>query len=386
LSSAVSTSTRATPRRVGLAIVGAGRIGAFRGDVARRHPSVDWIGIAELDPERAKTVRGALGADFVTDDYRELIARPEVTAVVVATDEASHVGPTLAAVERGLPLMIEKPLADDLEESAMVLEAIEDAGVDAVVGYTQRFRQRWLTAKDRISRGALGDVTLVTARGFLNRLIAEEILGRLTAGGKQSPGATPMVVTGTHMVDLVMWLLEGKTATAVSARSVDRVFGPAYGSFDSTVGIVEFADGTLCNICSCWSLPKSWPCPVYSLEVGIVGTEGVLTVDDTHRDMVIAVSKPLAEGYNPDTSRLVDFLGSYLPGDVALGELRGPMREETNTWLNRLSMGHETPHATAADGHNRLMLTKAFDLSARTGETVALPLSSERASELVAAS
>jgi predicted dehydrogenase len=369
-----SSTGRPDPSRIGLAIVGGGRIGAFRGEVARRHPQVDWIGVAELKPERAQATGEKLAADYVTDDYLALIARPEVTAVIVATDEDCHVGPTLAAIERGLPLLIEKPLADDLDESARVLEAIEQAGVDAVVGYTQRFRQRWLTAKDRISRGALGDVTLVTARGLLNRLIADALLGRLTASGKEGRGATPMVVTGTHMVDLVMWLLEGKTPIAVSARSVDRVMGPEYGSVDATVGIVEFDDGTLCNICSSWALPKSWPCPVYSLDVAIVGTDGILTVDDTHRDVVLAVNKPLAEGYNPDESRLVDFLGSYLPGDVALGELRGPMREETNTWLNRLSMGHTTPHATAADGHQRLMVTKAFDLSAATGETVALPL------------
>ena len=331
-----------------------------------------------MKPERAKLVADMLRADFVTADFRELLDRPEVTAVIVATDEDQHVAPALGAIERGFPMMIEKPLADNLDESARVLRAIEESGIDVVVGYTQRFRQRWLTAKDRISKGALGDVTLVTARGFLNQLIAHEILKRLTAGGKHRDGATPMVVTGTHMVDLVMWLLEGKTARTVQASSVNTLFGPLYGSVDSTAGIIEMEDGAICNICSSWALPVTWPCAVYSLEVGIVGTEGVLTVDDTHRDMVMAVSNPLREGYNPDSSRLVDFLGSYLPGDVALGELRGPMREETNTWLNRLSMGHATPHATAADGHNRLMLTKAFDLSAQTGRKISLPLTSDR--------
>jgi hypothetical protein len=113
---------------------------------------------------------------------------------------------------------------------------------------------------------------------------------------------------------------------------------------------------------------------VYSLEVGINGTDGVLTIDDTHRDMVLAVSAPQEEGYAPDKSRLVDFLGSYPPGDVALGELRGPMREETDSWLNRVSMGLPTQAATAAEAHNRLMLTKALDLSARRRQPVALPL------------
>ena len=94
----------------------------------------------------------------------------------------------------------------------------------------------------------------------------------------------------------------------------------------------------------------------------------MLTIDDTHRDMVMAVSQPQGEGYAPDKSRLVDFLGSYPPGDIALGELRGPMREETDSWLGRVSMGLPTQAATAAEAHRNLMLTKALDLSAKRKE------------------
>jgi hypothetical protein len=103
----------------------------------------------------------------------------------------------------------------------------------------------------------------------------------------------------------------------------------------------------------------------------------VLTIDDTHRDMVLAVSAPQGEGYAPDQSRLVDFLGSYPPGDMALGELRGPMREETDSFLNRVSLGLPTQAATAKEAHNRLMLTKALDLSAKLKQPVKLPLEPE---------
>jgi hypothetical protein len=67
-------------------------------------------------------------------------------------------------------------------------------------------------------------------------------------------------------------------------------------------------------------------------------------------------------------------MGSYPPGDMALGELRGPMREETDSWLNRIALGVPTQAATAAEAHNRLMLTKALDLSARRKQAVKLPL------------
>ena len=107
------TLVKKNPKRIGLAIIGAGRVGLFRGEVAARHPQVDFIGLAEIKPDRAKFVADKLGADFVTSDYRELLARPEVTAAIISTDEHLHVAPILAAVERRLSLLIEKPLATD---------------------------------------------------------------------------------------------------------------------------------------------------------------------------------------------------------------------------------------------------------------------------------
>lgn len=361
---------RKEPRQIGLAIIGGGRVGERRGAVASRHPMVSWIGVAEIRPERRAEIGALVDADFVTDDYRALLDRPEVTAAIVATDEDMHVGPLRAVIERGIPVLVEKPLALDLDASQEVLQGIEDAGIDAVVGYTQRFRQRFVTAKDRIQRGAFGDPTLLTARGFLNRMVSTDMY----EGTAVAVGLTPMSMAGTHMVDLAMWLLEGRNPVRVYARSADRLYGPRYGGKDCTVSVIEFDDGALANLAFCWTLPVTWPAAVYSLELGLVGTEGVLTIDDTHRDVVMAVTTPQMEGYAPQEQRRVDFLGSYLPGDMALGELRGPMREETNLWLNRISLGARTHHATAAEGHQRLMLTKAIDLAAAIGEPVDFPI------------
>ena len=211
---------------LGLAIVGAGRVGLFRGEVAARHPAVEWIGIAEIKPDRAKLVGDKVGADFVTADYRELLKRPEVNAVIIATDEHLHVDPVMAACERGLPMLIEKPLATHLSESAKVLNAIEQAGIDAVVGYTQRFRRRWLAAKEKVRTGALGDVTMVTSRAFMNRLVALDNYRRSDAPETISP----MVISGTHALDIVMWYLEAKTPVESMRARWTRCWGRSIGA------------------------------------------------------------------------------------------------------------------------------------------------------------
>ena len=369
-------------KKIGLAIIGAGRVGLFRGDTAMRHPAVEWIGIAERNHNRGHFVAEKIGADYITEDYRQLLARPEVNAVIIATDEHLHVAPILDALAYGRPLLIEKPLATTLADSAKVMAAIDQAGVDAVVGYTQRFRRNWMGAKEKVASGALGDVTLVTSRAFMNRLVAIDNYKRTD----DPKSISPMVISGTHALDIAMWYLEKKTPVELYARSIDKVLGPLYGGIDATAGMIMFSDGCILHTNISWALPVTWPGAVYSLEVGIVGTEGVLTIDDTHRDMVLAVSAPQEEGYNPDRRRLVDFMGSYPPGDWLAGELIGPMAEETNSWLNRVATGQTTHAATAREAHNRLMLTKAFDLSAKLKQPVQLPIDAETEARLLTGS
>ena len=125
-------------------------------------PASRWLGLCDIDEGTLKQLADDTDADFVTTDMAELLARPEVSAVIVATDEREHVEPMLQAPpSTAYRLFIEKPLATDPVDSAQVLAAIEAAGIDAVVGYTQRFRRRFLTVKQRLRdepdrRGDLG--------------------------------------------------------------------------------------------------------------------------------------------------------------------------------------------------------------------------------------
>lgn len=359
-------------KEIGLAVVGCGTIGRIRAELARAYPGVGWIGLCDLKSDIGERLAKDVQADFYTNDFRELIARPEVTATIIATDENFHFDPTMAAIERGHDLFIEKPLATDARQSAEILAAIEKAGVDAVVGYTQRFRRRFLAIKERLVTGQIGEVHSVVTRAFMNRMVPIATVRRT----QERATLTPMVVSGTHSLDMSLWLMEGKNPVSVYAQSTDKVLGE-WGTKDSTFGIFTMDDGTIWSMNISWALPEVWPGAVYGIEIGIVGTEGVIDIEDTHRDLVMATNVVQGAGYAPEgykpPPRHVDFLTSYPPGDLHDGQLWGPMREETNSWFQRIYTGQSTPHATAADGHRNLLMTMAMDMSARRGVAVALP-------------
>ena len=201
-----------------------------------------------------------ISADFVTQSHVELLKRPEVTAAIICTDEHLHVDPIMAAVERGIPMLIEKPLATNLAESERVLKAIKAAKLDAVVGYTQRFRRRWLAAKEKCRTGALGDVTMVTSRAFMNRLVAIDNYKRTD----DPTTISPMVISGTHALDICMWCLEARPrSNAMPVRST-RCSAPPSKGIDGTAGMINFSDGAIYHLNMSWALPVTWPAAVYS--------------------------------------------------------------------------------------------------------------------------
>jgi len=361
--------------KIGLAVVGCGTIGRIRSKIAREYPGVEWLGLCDIKEDTGKQLARDTDADFFTTDIEVLLDRPEVNAVMILTEESQHTQPALMAAERGYKLFIEKPLATDVYESAQILKAITDANVDACVAYTQRFRRRFLAIKERLSIGQIGDVHSVITRAFMNRMVPIATISKTTA----RKNLTPMVVSGTHSLDMSMWLMEGKTPVSVYARSTDKVLAEL-GTKDSTFGLFTMDDGTIFSMNISWCLPSVWPGSVYGLEIGIVGTKGVIDVEDTHRDLVLATEDPLPAGYTtqnfqPPMERHVDFLTSYPPGDIWNNQFWGPMKEETMSWFTRIMLGLDTPHASAADGHRNLLLTMAMDRSAALGKEIQLPLS-----------
>ena len=357
---------------IGLAVVGCGTIGRIRAGFAQYYPGVEWLGLCDIKEDLGKKLAEDTQADFFTTDVRELLDRPEVNAVMILTEESCHTEPTLMAAERGYKLFIEKP-----RESAQILKAITDGNLDACVGYTQRFRRRFLTIKERLTNGQIGDVHSVVTRAMMNRMVPIATISKT----KERKNLTPMVVSGTHSLDMSMWLMEGKTPVSVYARSTDRTLKDL-GTKDSTFGLFTMDDGAIFSMNISWALPVVWPGSVYGLEIGIVGTKGFIDVEDTHRDLVLATEDPLPAGYTtenfqPPMERHVDFLTSYPPGDIWNGQLWGPMKEETIAWFTRIMMGLESPHATVADGHRNLMLTMAMDRSAKLGKEIALPIDPE---------
>jgi len=355
-------------KQLGIAVIGAGRIGTLRARLADKHPAVGFLAIADRDKDKARALAHQTGADCFSDDNFEIIARPEVSAVFVSTPEGEHAAPVCKALELGKPVLVEKPLALALHDAEQILETLKATGGSLRVGYSRRYKECFLRAKEQMLQARLGKVVGGLARVYNSRAQAFSIL-------KRDPHATPVLDVLTYYVDLMCWFLEGNTPVEVVARGQHGIFKEAgYGAHDVTWAIVTFADGAVVNLGVSYALPAKYPTLGQSDRVELLGTEGTMIIDDDHMDHVLYSDKGVPHAYVPDHAVNMAFLGSNTAGDWAVGDFWGPLGNETRAWLDHLVTQAPTVHTTPEQALVNLQTTIAIERAVITGKPVRLPL------------
>ena len=355
-------------RQLGVAVIGAGRIGTLRARLAAKHPSVGFLAISDLDPQRAKALADQAGADFHTGDNFEAIERPEVNAVFVSTPEGEHSAPVRRALELGKPVLCEKPIALTLKDADDILGTLKATGGMLRIGYSRRYKECFLRAKEQMIHGRLGKVVGGLARVYNSRAQTFAIL-------KRDPHATPVLDVLTYYVDLMCWFLEGNRPVEVVARGQHGIFRDAgYSAHDATWAIVTFADGAVVNFGISYALPARFPTQGQSDRVELLGTEGTMLIDDDHKEHLLFTEKGIPHPYVPGHNLELAFLGSNSAGDWALGDFWGSLGNETRAWLDHLVTGSPTVHTTPEQARVNLETTIAIERAVATGKPVRLPL------------
>ena len=177
---------------IGVAIIGTGGIGTLRAHSCAQIPQVRHIAICDIDPEKLAKLAETLRSDMITDNYEEAIRDERVQAVIVSTDEESHYAPAKLAAELGKPVLIEKPFVLDLNEADEIIATANQNNSLVFVGYTQRFRRRYLLAKQSVEAGNLGDVVMALGKIYVTRAVGEAVARRspTTIPARMAPHGT----------------------------------------------------------------------------------------------------------------------------------------------------------------------------------------------------
>jgi predicted dehydrogenase len=157
------TARRVAPSdRIRLATIGIGSMGQGDTDTALRVPGVEMVAAADVYDGRFAEARAKYGSTLATTrDYRELLARPDIDAVIIATPDHWHVQQAIDALRAGKAVYLEKPMVRTVDEGRRLVDAHEASRTVLQVGSQFVSSIVTLKARDLLTGGAIGEVNLV---------------------------------------------------------------------------------------------------------------------------------------------------------------------------------------------------------------------------------
>ena len=183
------------------------------------HPAAEWVAICGRSAEPAQKLADKYGIAAVYTDYRQLLAHEGLDAVVLATPDDTHFEIAMAALDRGLHLLCEKPLTNVLAEAEQMARKADAAGVRHMTLFSWRWAPVWAELKRQLDAGAIGR-PLEARFAFLgNDAYSSDY--RWRRDGARCNGA--LADFGAHMIDFTRWYLgEIASVGATIATHIDR--------------------------------------------------------------------------------------------------------------------------------------------------------------------
>jgi predicted dehydrogenase len=334
-----------------VAVVGTGWCGGIRAETLAGHPLVKALHLAEVRPERLTELKSKLKPASATADYRELLNKDIEAVYISATPETTHFPMARDFLAAGKHVFLEKPIALELSEADELIRLGKERKF--TIGYSQRFNPKYAYVRKCIRDGTIGKPVSALVSRHITRSLGKKISGRV----KLSPAA----MESTHDLDFLLWCLEPARPVRVYSQVNYGAMREASGAdIPDTQWMTVTLDNGMSFVCGGgWSLPPGYP-NFSTTWIEMVGTEGAVMVDDSHRDVVL---NTMQKG--------MQLPMSTMPGEFVEHTYAGAMAAETVHFLE--ACVYDRPVLVTPE-HARMVMEVyiAADRSADKNEPVSL--------------
>ncbi|MDT4849547.1 Myo-inositol 2-dehydrogenase [compost metagenome] len=304
---------------VNVGLIGAGRIGSFHGEtVARRLVDAELVGIADPAPGAAAALAGKLDVESSYTEVADLLAHPDLDAVIIATPARFHTNVLVQAAEAGKAIFCEKPMALTLEDADRAIAAARAVSVPLQVGFNRRWDQAFSEGRAAIDAGKVG------APQLLRSLTRDH--GPFGADPAKIPQWTIFYETLIHDFDTLLWLNPNAKPVEVMAvaDALVRSDFREKGFHDTAVVTIRFDNGSIAVAEANFSAMYG-----YDIRGEVFGSGGMVTMGDVRRSSMTLFDKHgtsndtwrrdtehFVHGY---TAQLASFVRAVRRGDMTEG-------------------------------------------------------------------
>ena len=340
-----------------IGIIGSGFIADIHAHaISQFVPNAEVVAVASPSPGKAAAFARSRHIPNAYEDYRDLLANPEVQMITLCLPNDCHCEVTLAAAKAGKHIVCEKPLCRTLEEADLMIAACREQGVLLMYAEELLFAPKYARAKALADEGALG-------RPFLVKQWEEHY-------GPHSPwfwdvdrsGGGVMLDMGCHSIEYARWVFGKPKVKSVSATLGTFVHGDKTSGEDHAIVTVEYEDNRIGLAENSWAKPGG-----VDDRAEIYGTKGHTRADLLRGNALTTYSDV---GYDYATEKMDTTTGWTFTMFEEVWNYGFP--QELQHFVN-CALGNETPVETGEDGREVLKIIYAAYQSAGEGRKITWP-------------
>ena len=330
---------------VGIAVLGAGRIGKIHAANVAASKFATLVVVADPFADAAARLADELGAEAMTD-CEAAIDRADVDAIVIGTPTHTHINLMLRAVRQGKAVLCEKPIDLDMVKSLAAVEEVERLNGRVMLAFNRRFETTFAQMRAAIEAGDIGEVRQVIITSRDPGLAPEDYI--------EHSGGIFRDMT-IHDLDIGRWLLgeEPVELTAIGSRLIDPALMEKYDDYDTAMVQMQTASGKQCHINNCRQAVYG-----YDQRIEVFGSTGMLQMDNLRPTTIRRWNQEVTDAREP----LLNFF---------LERYQQAYKSELDAYIDALV--HKKPMPTTVqDGLKALQLADAAVESVKTGRAVRL--------------
>jgi myo-inositol 2-dehydrogenase/D-chiro-inositol 1-dehydrogenase len=330
---------------VGIAVLGAGRIGKIHAANVAASKFAKLVVVADPFADAAQSLADAFGSEAMLD-CEAAIDRDDVQAIVIGTPTHTHINLMLRAVRQGKAVLCEKPIDLDMAKSLAAVEEVERLNGRVMLAFNRRFESTFAEMHAAIKAGDIGEVRQVIISSRDPGLAPEDYI--------EHSGGIFRDMT-IHDLDIGRWLLgeEPVELTAIGSRLIDPQMMEKYDDYDTAMVQMQTASGKQCHINNCRQAVYG-----YDQRIEVFGSKGMLQMDNLRPTTIRRWSQDVTDAREP----LLNFF---------LERYQQAYKAELDAYIDALVKGTPLP-TTVQDGLKALQLADAAVESVKTGRAVRL--------------
>lgn len=233
-----------------------------------KHPNAELVAVCDTDEGKLKYTAGYFNVPRMYTDYKELLAQPDIDAVIIVTPDAIHKEMAVAALEAGKHVLCEKPLALTREDCVDIANAVKKSDKKFMVGQICRYTPAFKAAKELIDKGEIGELMFVESE------YAHDYEEFLKPGNwRWDPLRNGVVGGGCHAVDLLRWV--AGDPEEVQAYANHKIFDPELPYDDTTIAIMKFPNNVIGKVFVSVACKRD-----YTMRSLFYGTKGTIICDN----------------------------------------------------------------------------------------------------------